>query len=133
MSRTAYGRGRRGLSGGRGRREAGAATVLVVALAGLLVLVGAAVAGAVGLVSAHRAAQSAADLAALAGATALEHDGGGATACGKAAAVADANQARLVSCHVAGDDVTVRVSVTAHPWAAMSPELAASARAGPGG
>ena len=55
----------------RGRpAERGAATVLTIAFAGLLLLLGAALGVVQAMVVAHRTAQSAADLAALAGAEA---------------------------------------------------------------
>ena len=48
--------------------QSGAATLLVMAMAGVLLLLGAALAVVTALVAAHRVAQAAADLAALAGA-----------------------------------------------------------------
>jgi hypothetical protein len=48
------------------RDEAGSATVLVLAMAGVLVLIGAALGTVAAMVQAHRLAQSGADLAALA-------------------------------------------------------------------
>ena len=68
--------------------ERGAATVVAVALTGVLLLIGAA-AGVVGaIVVAHRRAQAAADLAALAGAAVVQHN---ATARELAAAAAPKN------------------------------------------
>ena len=61
--------------------EDGAGSVLAVAMLGVLVTVTVAAAGVVGVVATHRAAQAAADLAALAGASALQ-DGGDACAAG---------------------------------------------------
>ena len=83
----------------RPRGERGAATVLAVSFLGVLVLVGAALGVVAAMVVAHRAAESAADLAALAGAGALA-DGG--DPCAAAAAVATGNGARLDSCTTAG-------------------------------
>ena len=116
----------------RERAERGAATVLVVALAGVLVLVGAA-AGVVGaIVAAHRAAQSAADLAALAGAAALaEHSGR--DPCTTASEVASANDAVLDSCAVEDADVVVSVTVRGPRWLGQDQDLTARARAGPAG
>ena len=57
-------------------------SVLAVAMMGVLVTVTVAAAGVVGVVATHRTAQSAADLAALAGAAALQ-DGGDACAAGR--------------------------------------------------
>ena len=97
---------------GRPRDERGAGSVLAVAMMGLLVTVTVAAAGVVGVVASHRIAQAAADLAALAGAAALQ-DGG--DACGQAATVADRNQAHLDSCAVEGWNVSVAVTTdTAH-------------------
>ena len=68
-----------------------AATLLVLTMAGVLVFLGAALAVVVALVAAHRSAQSAADLAALSGATAVAD---GRDACTSAARTASANDAR---------------------------------------
>ena len=92
----------------RSRGESGAGTVLALSFLGLLTFVGVAVAGVVGVVAAHRAAQGAADLAALAGATTLQ-DGG--DPCDRARSIAARNGARLAGCVV--DDWEVRVSVRA--------------------
>lgn len=109
----------------RQRDDDGAATVLVVAMAGLLMFVMAGLAAAGGLVTAQRRAQSAADLAALGGA-ARPTD-----ACAEADRVAAANAADLDSCEVVGRDVTVVVSVPGPevPWADV--RVSAEARAGP--
>ena len=77
------------------RPEDGGATVLVVAMAGLLMFVMTGLAAAGGLVTAQRRAQAAADLAALAGASALDD------ACARAGEVAAANAAALEA--VGGD------------------------------
>jgi len=116
--------------------QRGAATVLAVAMAGVLLLVGAAT-GVVGaLVVAHRRAQAAADLAALAGARSLAagrvgHPGR--DPCSAAAEVANANGAALVTCGVEGSDVVVEVRVSGPRWLGQDRDLAASARAGPSG
>ena len=73
--------------------------------------------------SARQHAETAADLAALAGAQALT--GLGAAPCAAAAEAAAANGAQLVTCSVSDGDVTVAVSVS-RPIAAR-----ALARAGP--
>lgn len=62
-----------------GRDEAGSATLLVVAMAGVLMVLGAAFAVVTAMAVAHRAAQSAADLAALAGARGAAAGGDGCT------------------------------------------------------
>jgi secretion/DNA translocation related TadE-like protein len=109
----------------RARGERGAATVLVVAMAGVLVFVMSGLAAAGGLVTAQRRAQAAADLAALAGATAPTE------ACAAAREVALANAAALDACLVEGRAVRVAVSVTGPrvPWRDV--RVTAEARAGP--
>lgn len=110
--------------------QRGAATVLVMAMTGVLLLVGAA-AGVVGaLVVAHRQAQASADLAALAGAAALAGQGG--DACRSASAVALANGGELRSCRVLGADVLVEVVVAGPRWLGQDEDLVGTARAGPG-
>jgi secretion/DNA translocation related TadE-like protein len=114
---------------GRRRGQGGSITVLAVAMAAVLLFVGGGLAMAVGLVSAHRSAESAADLAALAGARGLEVAGDG---CAAASRIAAANEARLTSCHVDGRDVVVSVTVSGPQWLGLHADLAAEARAGPG-
>jgi secretion/DNA translocation related TadE-like protein len=117
------------MSGSRsGQGERGAVTVLAVALLGFLLMVTAALGVVAAIVVAHRRAQAAADLAALAGAAALQH---AADACGAAGAVAAANQARLSACRIAGQDVVVTVRVDGPRWLGQHGSLAAMARAGP--
>lgn len=93
----------------RGRAgEEGAASVLTVVLTCALIAIAWMSATSVAVVVAHREAQTAADLAALAAAADLgEADHG----CGAAAAVASANKARLVSCDIEGQSVSVEVEV----------------------
>ena len=111
------------------RTERGAATLFAVAVIGLLVLVGAAL-GVVGaLVHAHRVAQSAADLGALAGAAALARGG---DSCAAAAGVAAANGATVDGCVVGGFDVRLQVTVAGPRWLGQRHDLSAQARAGPG-
>ncbi len=109
-----------------GRGEGGAATILVVAMAGVLMFVMTGLAAAGGLVTAQRRAQAAADLAALAGASRLDE------ACAEAGEIAAANTAALEVCRVDGRDVTVEVSVPGPrvPWRDV--RVSAEARAGPG-
>jgi len=110
--------------------DAGAATVVVVAMAGVLMFVTVGLGAAGGLVVAQRHAQAAADLSALAGAT------GTGDACAEAGRIAVANDATLERCRPDGDEVDVVVSVPGPelPWAARWSELrvTAEARAGPG-
>jgi secretion/DNA translocation related TadE-like protein len=111
------------------RGEAGAATLLAVSLAGVLLLVGAALAVVGAMVAAHRQAQAAADLAALAGATAAARGDG---PCQSARVVARLNDATVVACAVDGSDVTVQVRVPGPHWLGQAADLEARARAGPG-
>lgn len=110
------------------RGQAGAATLLAVAMAGVLMLVGAAL-GVVGaMVVAHRQAQAGADLAALAGATAAAR---GEDACSAARAVAILNDGTVVACSVDQGNVTVEVRVPGPHWLGQQADLEARARAGP--
>lgn len=112
----------------RGRSdEVGAGTVLGLAMAGLLLFVTVAVSGAVAIVGRHRVAQSAADLAALAGAGALQE---GRDPCKSAAVLARRNQARLTGCRVSGWQVEVTIVSEARVWGRRQ-QLAARGRAGP--
>ena len=111
-----------------GGDERGSATLFAIAVIGVLVFVGAAL-GVVGaMVHAHRVAQSAADLAALAGAEAQAR---GRDPCAAATTVATANGATVDSCVVDGRDVLVRVTVAGPRWLAQHHDLSAQARAGP--
>ena len=107
------------------RPERGAATVLVVAMAGVLMFVMTGLAAAGGLVAAQRRAQAAADLAALAGASHLDD------ACARAREVALANGGTLGACQVDGNNVVVEVFVPGPdvPWREV--QVTAEARAGP--
>ena len=109
----------------RPRAEAGGATILVVAMAGVLAFVTVGLAAAGGLVTAQRRAQAAADLAALGAASDLDR------ACAAAARIAAANAAVLDACRVDGDEVRVVVSVGG-PEAWREVRVSAEARAGPG-
>ncbi len=111
------------------RQDRGSATVLVVAFAGVLLLIGSALGVVATMVHRHRLAQSAADLAALAGAIEVRAGGDG---CGAAERVAGANEAVLVACRVVGREVTVAVRVPGPRWLGQSHDLGARARAGPG-
>ena len=111
-----------------GRDEAGAATVLVLAMAGLLCFVAVALASVAGMVRAQRSAQSAADLAALAAAGALAD---GQDGCAAAGSVATANGAALAACDVRGRDAKVTVVVRSPRWAGRQADVTAEARAGP--
>lgn len=112
-----------------GRDEHGAATVVATALLGVLLLCGAGLGVVAAVVVAHRQAQSAADLAALAGAQAVRAGGSG---CAAAGDVAAANRARLAACVVEAEDVLVRVEVAGPHWLGLAVDPVAEARAGPG-
>jgi secretion/DNA translocation related TadE-like protein len=112
----------------RPTEERGGATVLAVTCLGLLLLVGAALGVVAAMVAAHRQAQAAADLAALAGATTI---GDGGDPCAAASGVATANRATLLACTVEGSDVHVEVRVTGPRWLGQTGDLTAQARAGP--
>ena len=104
-------------------------TLFVVACVGLLLLVGAALGVVAALVRAHRQAQAAADLAALAVASAVAR---GANPCASGATIAEANGGRLASCVLVGRRGTVRVVVPGPHWLGQRTDLEAEARAGPG-
>jgi len=109
--------------------ERGAVTVLATAFLGLLLLVGTALGVVVAMVAAHRQAQAAADLAALAAAGALRRGDDG---CGAAARVASANGTSLQDCLVDGTAVTVSVVAAGPRFLGQTADLDARARAGPG-
>jgi secretion/DNA translocation related TadE-like protein len=102
--------------------------VLAVSFLAVLVLIGAALGVVSAMVVAHRSAQAAADLAALAGADAAAQ---GADPCSAAARVAVANGARLDGCAAGSREVTVEVTVTGPRWLGQPHDLTARARAGP--
>lgn len=108
--------------------ERGSASMLVVTMTGVLLFATVALVLCAGLVRSHRVAQSAADLAALAGARALT---AGADGCAEAASVATANGAALAGCDVQGAVVLVTVTVPAPPWPGLDVDLVGEARAGP--
>jgi secretion/DNA translocation related TadE-like protein len=110
------------------RDQRGSATVLVLAMVGVLLLIGMALGVVVAMVRAHRLAQSAADLVALGGAQAAQR---GLDPCLEAAHLARANGARLSACSRRGSVVTVRVTVPGPHWLGQVADLRAEARAGP--
>ena len=97
-------------------------------MVGLLCFVVVGLAASVGLVRSQRVAQSAADLAALAGATALVH---GSAGCEAAGDVAVANGTELTACVVTGRRVQVTVRVPDAQWLGREVDVLAEARAGP--
>ncbi|GGD13359.1 Rv3654c family TadE-like protein [Nocardioides daphniae] len=113
---------------GRSRTERGAGTILVVTTATVLLTMAIVMAACVGLLHAHRRAQAAADLAALAGAAALQQ---GADGCGQADEVAALNGASLVRCRVTDRRVRVVAGVRGPAWGGFDDELLGEAEAGP--
>ena len=110
--------------------ECGAGTVLVV---GVIAVLLAAALGVSGLIQAQVAAgraRTAADLAALGGATALSSVLAPGDPCEVAGRVARANGAEVTACTVTGEDVTVEVSVGARVLG-VARTAASAARAGP--
>ncbi|WP_448062189.1 Rv3654c family TadE-like protein [Cellulomonas hominis] len=110
----------------RGGPDRGSGSVLALALIAVLLVVALALGMVSGALSARGTAQTAADLAALAGAEAARS---GVSACGRAKAAAARNGAALVEC-VAGDRGVVRVT-TSRP--SVLGTATARARAGPAG
>lgn len=111
-----------------GRRgESGAATVAALGVVGLLLLVAGAAAGAVGIVVGQRRAQAAADLAALAAASALQQ---ARAPCTAAAVLASRNRVRLTGCRVEGEEVVVSVELDL-PTVFAGRTIRGRARAGP--
>lgn len=110
------------------REEHGSATVAVVSLIGVVLLVALSAAAVLGAAVAHRRAQAAADLAALAGATAAAAGDDG---CRAASGVATANGARLDTCSETDGDLLVAVSASVPGSVPFLAEVSARARAGP--
>ena len=119
---------RGGASRSRETDDQGAATLLVLALSGLLMFIGLASAGVAAIVLTQRSAQAAADLAALAGASAAV---AGEDACAAAEDIAAANGAALAGCELAGTVVTIAVRVDGPRLVARRYDVTAQARAGP--
>ena len=119
---------------GRPRRDdGGAGTVLVIAMAGLLMFVLVGLVAVSGLVAAQRRAQAAADLAALGAAGAgAGADAGPEARCEEAARIAKANGAALTGCSAVAREVRVEVVVPGPPWPGRRVQVLAEARAGPG-
>ena len=121
---------RHGLSR-RPRQDSGAGTVLVLAATALLMAAAVIFTGVVTAAALHQRTVTAADLAAIAGATHPEH------ACAWAERIARAHGVRLDDCVMSGRDVLVSVSValpTILQRLAGSnepPRITARARAGP--
>ncbi|WP_433014391.1 Rv3654c family TadE-like protein [Kribbella sp. CA-294648] len=111
------------------RSESGTASILAIGLA--TVLLGGCLVGvfwAAVSVGRHRAA-SAADLAALSAAQALQT--GANDACLTASRIAAAQQAEVHACHQAGESVAIVVAVKLRLGVLGTPIVTAEARAGP--
>ena len=117
------------MSPSRRRDQRGAITLLAVAMLGVLVLLAGALAVGEAMIVAHRRAQSAADLAALAAAAALQH---ARDPCEAAIVVAQANDAAVTGCVVDAYDVLVTATVRGPRWLGARGDLSAQAKAGPG-
>jgi secretion/DNA translocation related TadE-like protein len=115
-----------------GPTDQGSASIWTIAVALAVLAIGCAAMSLAAAVSLRHRAEAAADLAALAGATALRDGGDG---CAAALRVAVDNRARLSACMIAPDaSVTVTVAVALptglRRWAAVD-VVRAVARAGP--
>jgi secretion/DNA translocation related TadE-like protein len=110
------------------RDERGSATLFAVSCLAVLLLLGAALGVVAAMVRAHRLAQSAADLAALAAADAV---GSARDPCDAGSTAAVLNGARLTACAVTGREVLVEVLVDGPRWLGQAADLSARARAGP--
>jgi secretion/DNA translocation related TadE-like protein len=113
----------------RPRGESGVAAVLVLAMASVLVLVGAVTASLAAVAVARQRAASVADLAALA--AAQESLSGPAAACALASRVAERAAARVASCRLDGDVATVVAQVRPPGPLGRLGVATISARAGP--
>lgn len=107
--------------------DRGSATVLGVVLVAVLAMAATLAASVGGVVADQRRVESAADLAALAAAGAAQAGG---NACFAAARSAHRNGARLASCAVDGEVITVRV-VRSRVVLGRTVELSSRARGGP--
>jgi secretion/DNA translocation related TadE-like protein len=116
-----------GASGGR-RGQRGSAAVLATVLLGALVVASVLVAVLGGAVVDQRRVEAAADLGALAGASATQR---GAPGCAAAASVVRANGGRVTSCVVSGEVVEVRVARGTRRVLGLRLTVTSRARAGP--
>ena len=113
---------------GFGGNERGSGTVLVLVLIMLLCVAGGSAALIGAAISVRHQAETAADLAALSGASALQR---GASPCPVADQIAGANGAALASCRVTGEFLDVTVRLQPRGPLARLPPARARARAGP--
>ncbi len=108
--------------------ETGSATVLVVPLLGVLAMATVLLAVVAGAMVAQRRVASAADLAALAGAAALQR---GADGCAEAAVVSRRNGGEMITCRASEEAVQLTVRVELPVQLGRSLTVSAQARAGP--
>lgn len=108
--------------------ERGSATVLVLPLLGALAVTAVLLGFVAGAVVAQRHAATAADLAALAGAAALQDGGDG---CAEATAVTVHNDAEVVACRVSGAELQLTVRAETAALFGRRLTVSARARAGP--
>ena len=109
--------------------QRGSATVLALTVIGALSLAGLLLASVAGVLVAQRRVEAAADLAALAGASALQRGGDG---CAAASEVARRNGAENVACRAVGTELRVTVGVETTALPGRSVTVSGQARAGPG-
>lgn len=108
--------------------DSGSAAVLATVLVGALVTITTLVAVVGGAVTDHRRLESAVDLGALAGASAVQR---GEDACVAAGSVTARNGAVLTDCSVVGQIVTVRARRVTDEVLGLEFTLTATARGGP--
>jgi secretion/DNA translocation related TadE-like protein len=116
-------------SGRRPDRDAGSGTVLVLAIASVVIAAGLLLSSLVAVSVARHRAASVADLSALAAASSV-HLGSG-PACDAARQIADRSAAQLLDCRVVGDVVEVRAGVRPPGRLGELGAATARARAGP--
>ena len=110
--------------------ERGSGTVLVLGIIAVLLAMAVCAGGLIQAQAAAGKARSAADLAALGGATALSSVVAPSEPCETAGRVARANGAEVTVCTVVGEDVVVEVSVRTRVLGVVR-EAVSTARAGP--
>lgn len=109
--------------------ERGSVSLFAVGCLALILLLGSALGVVAAMVRAHRVAQSAADLTALAVASPASR---GRDPCAVGAVIAEANGAVMTACRRVGSDAIVTVEVLGPRWLGQVSDLSADARAGPG-
>jgi len=113
----------------RAERDRGAATIFALAVGLTLVIAGMAGASIGSARVGRHQAHTAADLGALAGASATIF--GQPAACARAERFVSANQARMTLCVVDGLEIVVRAEVEVRPMPGLTRHAGATSRAGP--